>query len=120
MTKLISKLIEQNAHNEERIRELTEHSDERIEKLMKKLSERPKEKEGMSEESIERLISKLTEQPYKEVAATVANDETIKQMLKTQENLMRNQDKLMEKILELSANKFVENTSSRKYSRETN
>ncbi|MDE6605155.1 MAG: hypothetical protein K2K85_03930 [Clostridia bacterium] len=59
------------------------------------------------------IMQKLSEQPLervveKEVVATTANDETIKQMMKTQENLMHNQEKLMEKILELSANQKVE------------
>ncbi len=82
---LINKLIEQNAHNEERIRELTEHSDKRIEKLMKQLSE---------QKPVEKVIER-------EVATTIASDDTIRRILD-------NQDKLMEKILELSTNKSVE------------
>ena len=82
---LINKLIEQNAHNEERIRELTEHSDKRIEKLMKQLSE---------QKPVEKIIER-------EVATTIASDDTIRRILD-------NQDKLMEKILELSSNKPVE------------
>jgi len=125
---LINKLIEQNAHNEERIRELTEHSDKRIEKLMKQLSEqKPVEKvverevaaTNVSEEILERLVSKLQptqtnisenvlEQLASKLQTNNTSDETIKRMLKTQEDLMRNQDRLMEKILELSANKSVE------------
>ncbi len=59
------------------------------------------------------IMQKLAEQPAeriveKEVVATTANDETIKQMMKTQESLMQNQEKLMEKILELSASQKVE------------
>ncbi len=59
------------------------------------------------------IMQKLSEQPIervveKEVVATTANDDTIKQMMKTQENLMHNQEKLMEKILELSVNQKVE------------
>ncbi len=112
---LINKLIEQNAHNEERIRELTEHSDKRIEKLMKQLAEqKPVEKVGerevvatnVSEEILEKLASKLQsvtsdETILKVVAKTEENDGTIKQLL-------RNQEKLMEKILELSNNKGTE------------
>ena len=55
------------------------------------------------------IMQKMTEQPEaKIIERDSTGDETIKQMLKTQENLMRNQDKLMEKILELSAEKKVE------------
>ncbi|MDE5911510.1 MAG: hypothetical protein K2H24_04170, partial [Clostridia bacterium] len=54
------------------------------------------------EKAIREVMQKLADQPTeriveKEVVATNANDETIKQML-------QNQEKLMEKILELSAN----------------
>ena len=131
---LINKLIEQNAHNEERIRELTEHSDKRIEKLMKQLSEqKPVEKvierevaaTNVSEEIIDKLASKLqptqtniSESVLEQLASKlqpIALDETIlKVVSKTEENdgtikqLLRNQEKLMEKILELSANKPIE------------
>ncbi|MDE7337383.1 MAG: hypothetical protein K2N32_04640, partial [Clostridia bacterium] len=81
-------LPQQASTNDELVHKLIEQN----EKLMQKLS-----KQQPNEKIIER-----------EVATTIASDETIKQMLKTQENLMRNQDKLMEKILELSANKSVE------------
>ncbi|MDE6276183.1 MAG: hypothetical protein K2M75_06580 [Clostridia bacterium] len=79
---LVQRLIDENAKSQETIQELM-HSQEL---LMKKMSEHPAEK------IVER-----------EVAASAVDDETIKQMMKTQENLMQNQEKLMEKILELSA-----------------
>ncbi|MDE6758780.1 MAG: hypothetical protein K2J89_05845, partial [Clostridia bacterium] len=130
---LVQKLVEQNAHNEEVIKNLAQGQ----EKLMKKLEkqqpvERVIEKEiaattisdevldklasklqpsssNISDEALEKLASKLQpvasdETILKVVNHTDQNDETIKQMLKTQEDLMRNQEKLMEKILELSAN----------------
>ncbi|MDE5990256.1 MAG: hypothetical protein K2H36_01580, partial [Clostridia bacterium] len=130
---LVQKLVEQNAHNEEVIKNLAQGQ----EKLMKKLEkqqpvERVIEKEvaattisdevldklasklqpsssNISDEALEKLASKLQpvasdETILKVLNHTDQNDETIKQMLKTQEDLMRNQEKLMEKILELSAN----------------
>ncbi|MDE7215957.1 MAG: hypothetical protein K2O08_04025, partial [Clostridia bacterium] len=101
---LVQKLMEQNEKNEER-----------IEKLMKKLSEqrpveRVVEKEvasaNVSEEILEKLASKIQpsasdETILKVVAKTEENDGTIKQLL-------HNQEKLMEKILELSAIKPAE------------
>ena len=122
---LIQQLIEQNAQNEERMRQMNEENEKRIEKLMEKLAEQKTtekivEKEvasaSISEETIDRLASRLQpvnstvsdETILKVVTQSGQNDETIKQMLKTQENLMRNQDKLMEKILELSNNKSTE------------
>ncbi len=123
---LINKLIEQNERNEER-------NNERIEKLMKKLAEKPAERivekevaaTNVSEETLERLASKLqptqtniSENVLEQLASKlqpVALDETIlKVVSKTEENdgtikqLLRNQEKLMEKILELSANKPIE------------
>ena len=80
---IVQRLIEQN----EQLMEQNSHNEERIEKLMQKLSEQP----------IEKVVER-------EVAATTVNDETIRHMMNTQENLMRNQEKLMEKILQLSAN----------------
>ena len=70
---LVQKLIEQNEKNEKR-----------IEKLIDKLSL----------QSNEKIIER-------EVATTIASDDTIRRILD-------NQDKLMEKILELSTNKPVE------------
>ena len=96
-------------------------------KLMKKLAEKPAERivekevaaTNVSEETLERLVSKLQptqtnisenvlEQLASKLQTNNTSDETIKRMLKTQEDLMRNQDRLMEKILELSANKPIE------------
>ena len=68
-------------------------NDELVQKLL--------EKTEKNEETMQKLMMKIAEQPVervveKEVAATTVNDETIKQM-------MKNQEMLMEKILELSA-----------------
>ncbi|MDE7191842.1 MAG: DUF4175 domain-containing protein, partial [Clostridia bacterium] len=78
-------LPQQASTNDEVIKSLIEEQ-KAMRKVMQKLADQP----------VERIVEK-------EVAATTANDETIKQMMKTQENLMQNQEKLMEKILELSA-----------------
>ncbi len=83
-------------------------NDELVQKLIDQ-NEKMMAKSQKNEEAMQDLIKKLAKQPServveKEVVATLANDETIKQMMKTQENLMHNQEKLMEKILELSAN----------------
>ena len=126
---LVQRLIEQNAHNEEVIKNLAQGQ----EKLMKKLAEKPAERivekevaaTNVSEETLERLASKLqptqtniSENVLEQLASKlqpVALDETIlKVVSKTEENdgtikqLLRNQEKLMEKILELSANKPIE------------
>ncbi|MDE5990340.1 MAG: hypothetical protein K2H36_02015, partial [Clostridia bacterium] len=74
-------------------------NNELVEKLLEKTTK--------NEDAIQKLIKKVSEQPAekiveREVAATSVSDETIKQMLKTQENMLRNQDKLIEKMLELS------------------
>ena len=93
---LVQRLIEQNEQNEERIRQLTEenketsrHNEEMMLQMMQKISEQPKEKEGVSEEVIERLVEKLSKQQQvervaeKEVAATVANEEMLKELKET-------------------------------------
>ncbi|MDE6211600.1 MAG: hypothetical protein K2G42_06470, partial [Clostridia bacterium] len=64
------------------------------------------EENAQNREAMQSMMQKLAEQPAeriveKEVVATTANDETIKQM-------MKNQEILMKKILELSANQKVE------------
>ena len=124
---LVQRLIEQNEQNEERIRQLTEenketcrHNEEMMLQMMQKISEQPKEKEGVSEEVIERLVEKLSKQQQvervieKEVAATVTNDETIKQLLKNQEMLIKQIQELTanqqqtEKIVEKPIEKIVE------------
>ncbi|MBD5086834.1 MAG: hypothetical protein HDT32_05730, partial [Clostridiales bacterium] len=115
---LVQQLIEQNAQNEERIRQLTEENEEKIrelteqnqeiirnlangqEMLMQRLSEQSKE--SVDESVIEKLVVKLSKQQddeksvEKEVAATNANDEKI-------EMLMRNQEMLMKQIMDLSS-----------------
>ncbi len=89
---LVQRLIEQNEQNEERIKQLTEENKETINRM----SER-------NDERIERFLQKLSEQKVaeKEVAATITNDETIKQLLK-------NQEMLIEQVQELKANQQAE------------
>ena len=110
----------QYSENEEKLDRLMQAN----EIMMQKLSEQPKEKEGVSEEVIERLVEKLSKQQQvervaeKEVVATVTNDETIKQLLKNQEMLIKqiqeltaNQqqtEKIVEKIVEKPIEKIVE------------
>ncbi|MDE7078671.1 MAG: hypothetical protein K2O95_00970, partial [Clostridia bacterium] len=91
-------------------------NEEVLEKLANKLQPATSDESLIKSlvESQRMIMDRLAEQPViqapsdetllKVVAQSGANDETIKQMLKAQENMMRNQDKLMEKILELSAN----------------
>ncbi|MDE5991161.1 MAG: hypothetical protein K2H36_06230, partial [Clostridia bacterium] len=114
-------LPQQASTNDETVQKLIEQN----EKLMKKLAEKPANKEvasanisdevldrlasklqpsssNLSDEALEKLASKLQpvasdETILKVVNHTEQNDETIKQLLK-------NQETLMEKILELSAN----------------
>ncbi|MDE6757902.1 MAG: hypothetical protein K2J89_01325, partial [Clostridia bacterium] len=102
-------LPQQASTNDEVIKDLIEGQ----KAIMKKLAEKPAHKEvaatTISDEVLDRLASKLQpvasdETLLKVVAQSGVNDETIKQMLKTQEDLMHNQEKLMEKILGLSAN----------------
>ncbi|MDE6472257.1 MAG: hypothetical protein K2L52_04450, partial [Clostridia bacterium] len=95
---LVEKLIEENAKSQETIQD-----------LMHKLSEKPRENSSQNDEVIKKLAENqeflmkkmadgATERVVeREVAVASVNDETIKQM-------MKNQEKLMEKILELSAN----------------
>ncbi|MDE6758241.1 MAG: hypothetical protein K2J89_03065, partial [Clostridia bacterium] len=106
-------LPQQASNNEELVEKLlakTEKNEETIQKLMKKIAEQPTERvverevaaTSVSDELLEKLINKLQpaasdETILKVVNHTEQNDETIKQLLK-------NQEKLMEKILELSAN----------------
>ncbi|MDE7079168.1 MAG: hypothetical protein K2O95_03520, partial [Clostridia bacterium] len=106
-------LPQQASNNDEVVQKLIDQN----EKLMKKLAEKPAHKEvattTISDEVLDRLASKLQpvasdETLLKVVAQSGVNDETIKQMLKTQEDLMHNQEKLMEKILELSNNQPTE------------
>ncbi|MDE7079682.1 MAG: hypothetical protein K2O95_06175, partial [Clostridia bacterium] len=88
---LVQKLVEQNVHNEEIIKNLAQGQ----EKLMKKLEK---------QQPVERVIEK-------EVAATSVNEETILKVVshseqndETIKQLLKNQETLMEKILQLSAN----------------
>ncbi|MDE6758018.1 MAG: hypothetical protein K2J89_01910, partial [Clostridia bacterium] len=101
---LVEKLVEQNAQNEERIKELTTHNEEVIknlaqgqEKLMKQLAK---------QQSVEKIVER-------EVAATTVSDEVLERLASklqpattddTIKRILDNQEKLMEKILELSAN----------------
>ena len=109
----------QYSENEEKLDRLMQAN----EIMMQKISEQSKEKEGVSEEVIEKLVEKLSKQQQvervieKEVAATVTNDETIKQLLKNQEMLIKqiqeltaNQqtEKLVDKIVEKPIEKIVE------------
>ena len=78
-------LPQQASRNDELVEKLIDQN----EKMMQQLAE---------QKNTERVVER-------EVAATSAvNDEALKQMMKTQENLMHNQEKLMEKILEMSSN----------------
>ncbi|MDE7078886.1 MAG: hypothetical protein K2O95_02065, partial [Clostridia bacterium] len=101
---LVEKLVEQNSQNEERIKELTTHNEEVIknlaqgqEKLMKQLAK---------QQSVEKIVER-------EVAATTVSDEVLERLASklqpattddTIKRILDNQEKLMEKILELSAN----------------
>ncbi|MDE6757779.1 MAG: hypothetical protein K2J89_00710, partial [Clostridia bacterium] len=118
-------LPQQASNNDELVEKLlakTEKNEETIQKLMKKIAEQPVEKiverevaaTTVSDEVLDRLASRLqppssniSDETLEKLAnklQPVVSDEAIKQMLKTQEDLMHNQEKLMEKILELSAN----------------
>ena len=128
---LIQQLIEQNAQNEERMRQMSEENEKRIEKLMEKLAnqkttEKIVEKEvasaSISEETLDRLASKLQASSVNEKTLEklisklhVTNDETILKVVsqgehndETIKRILDNQDKLMQKILELSMNKPAE------------
>jgi hypothetical protein len=87
---LVQELIEQNKRNEER-----------IEKLMQKLSE---------QQPVERVIERETSggQVVEKVIQVSANDEKIDKLMKANEDLMKNQETLLKKIDELSANKSTE------------
>ncbi|MDE6274971.1 MAG: hypothetical protein K2M75_00310 [Clostridia bacterium] len=110
---LMNKLIEQNAQNEERMRQMNEQNEKRIESLMQKLAEKSTEKEAasanISEETLERLVSKL--QPTYTVAQGATSDTILKVVEKTEHNdetikqLLKNQEALMDKIIELSNRK---------------
>ncbi|MDE5755935.1 MAG: hypothetical protein K2I23_02470, partial [Clostridia bacterium] len=76
-------LPQQASYNDEVMQRLIDQN----EMLMQQLSERPTEK----------IVEK-------EVVATAVNDDRFEQMMKTQENMMRNQDMLIQKILEMSTN----------------
>ncbi|MBD5101075.1 MAG: hypothetical protein HDT29_07540 [Clostridiales bacterium] len=102
---LVQQLVEQNAQNEERIRQLTQENEERIrelteqnqeiirnlaqgqEILMQRLSEQPKD--TVNEEVIEKLVEKLAKQQVeekeaeKEVASAVVDEKTIEELKET-------------------------------------
>ena len=108
---LVQQLIEQNERNEERIDQLMQQLAEQ--KSVERVVEREVAASTVSDEVLERLAIKLQpvardEKILQVVEKTEHNDEVIKQLLKAQEELMRNQDKLMEKIVELSNNKPAE------------
>ncbi|MDE5549309.1 MAG: hypothetical protein K2J13_03555, partial [Clostridia bacterium] len=99
---LVQQLIEQNAQNEERMRQMNEENEERVrqlteqneaimrnlaqgqEMLMQRFAEEKKER--VDEEVIEKLAEKLAKQQAieqvagKEVAATVVNDDALKEL----------------------------------------
>ncbi|MDE6614609.1 MAG: hypothetical protein K2K24_03775, partial [Clostridia bacterium] len=162
---LVQQLIEQNAQNEERIRQLTEQNEERIreltkhnEELMERLVDKISEerKESIDENAIEKLVEKLAKQQEleheaqiqaeKEAAAANANEEIIKNLvegqkaimeklskqdeenaiivektkkdekdekiemlIKANENLVRNQEMLMNKVNELAMSNAMSN-----------
>ncbi|MDE5654788.1 MAG: hypothetical protein K2I46_04185, partial [Clostridia bacterium] len=89
-------LPQQASVNDELVEKLLEKSEKSEEAMLKIM-----EKSQKNEEEMRELLKKLTEQPERvverEVASSTVNDETLKQM-------MRNQEILMEKILELSSN----------------
>ncbi|MDE5991159.1 MAG: InlB B-repeat-containing protein, partial [Clostridia bacterium] len=118
-------LPQQASNNDEVIKDLIEGQKAIMKKLAEKPVERVVEKEvaaasvgdevleklasmmqsnsKVNEKTLEKIVSKLQpvasdETLLKVVAQSGVNDETIKQMLKTQEDLMHNQEKLMEKI----------------------
>ncbi|MDE6758454.1 MAG: InlB B-repeat-containing protein [Clostridia bacterium] len=128
-------LPQQASNNDEVIKDLIEGQKAIMKKLAEKPVERVVEKEvaaasvgdevleklasmmqsnsKVNEKTLEKIVSKLQpvasdETLLKVVAQSGVNDETIKQMLKTQEDLIHNQEKLMEKILELSNNQPAE------------
>ena len=101
---LVQKLIEQNEKNEERIEKLISKLAEK--QPVEKVVEREVAPANISDEALEKLASKLQpgvidERTLKVITQGRQNDETIKKMLE-------NQEKLMQKILELSANQTAE------------
>ncbi|MDE6758265.1 MAG: hypothetical protein K2J89_03185 [Clostridia bacterium] len=102
---LVQKLVEQNVHNEEIIKNLAQGQ----EFLMKQMSERPRE--GVSEEILERLLEKLAKPQTdervveKEVAATNISEDKINKLVEGQKDIM---EKLSKQEQEKSIDKTVE------------
>ncbi|MBD5086711.1 MAG: hypothetical protein HDT32_05105, partial [Clostridiales bacterium] len=130
---LIQQLIEQNAQNEERMRQMNEQNEERVRQLTES-----------NERAIEKLVEKLSTQQTtakeaeREVAATVVSDGTIKELKETIreeiqsqmnaaeekaekeknaeiiKSLIEGQKAIMEKLAEKPTEKVVEREVSRK------
>ena len=130
---LIQQLIEQNAQNEERMRQMNEQNEERVRQLTES-----------NERAIEKLVEKLSTQQAtakeaeREVAATVVSEGTIKELKETireeiqsqmnaaeekaekEKNaeiirsLMEGQRAIMEKLAEKPTEKLVEREAPRK------
>ena len=110
---------QQASANDERIEQLMKANEDLMrnqEILMKKLSEQPKEKEGISEETLEKLISKLSaQQPVEKVIEReIASGQTVEKVIQVSADdekmnmLMRNQEEMMKQMKELAANKNTE------------
>ncbi|MBD5101085.1 MAG: hypothetical protein HDT29_07590 [Clostridiales bacterium] len=95
---LIQQLVEQNAHNEEIIRNMAQEH----EMLMQKFAEQ--QKASVDEDVIDKLVAKLAKQQVEEkeaekkVASAVVDDETLKELKSSLEMLARNQELLFEKL----------------------
>ncbi|MBD5101060.1 MAG: hypothetical protein HDT29_07455, partial [Clostridiales bacterium] len=129
---LVQQLVEQNAQNEERIRQLTEQNEEKIRQLTEN-----------NERAIERLVEKLSKQQTvevaeKEVASSVITEDALKELkdsineIKNQMNattektaqsnsnddiiksLIEGQKTIMEKLVDKPTEKVVEREVSRK------
>ncbi|MDE6614187.1 MAG: hypothetical protein K2K24_01630, partial [Clostridia bacterium] len=125
---LIQQLIDQNAQNEERIRQLTEQNEERVrelsarnEELMRNLAQgqeilmqrfAEEKKDAVSEDVIEKLAEKLAkqqaidkEEAEKEAAAAVVNEKTIEEL---KDCIKEMQSQLLQATM---ANKTIEKDS---------
>ena len=113
---LVQQLAEQNAQNEERIKQLAESNERAIEKLVEKLSSqqataREAELQVASANANDEVIKNLIE-GQKAIMEKLSRQDEDKQSVKVVEKdgkderiemLMRNQERLMEKVIELSA-----------------
>ena len=125
---LVQRLIEQNEQNEERIKQLTEenketarHNEERIERFLQKLSEQKvAEKEVAAtvvnnDEAVERLNKSVEElrsvvEKIVETSKQTVKEECVERREKDRnsdkiEALIKTNERLMEKIIELSSSK---------------